>query len=60
MTNKVFKIKKFIQLMRKCNMQSEEPYFSPYPFSLSFTLVNYNQPKGGDYNIYFGKVKKLD
>ncbi len=46
--------------MRKCNMQSEEPYFSPYPFSLSFTLVNYNQPKGGDYNIYFGKVKKLD
>jgi hypothetical protein len=47
--------------MRKLNMQSEEPYFSPYPFSPSFTLVTYNQPNGGDYNyIYFGNVEKLD
>jgi hypothetical protein len=42
-------------------MQSEEPYFSPYPFPLSFTLVTYNQPKGEDHNtFYFGNVEKLD
>jgi hypothetical protein len=41
-------------------MQSEEPYFSPYPFSLRFTLVTYNQPKGGDYNTFIlGMLKSL-
>ncbi len=44
--------------MRKRNMQSEELYFSPYPFPLSSTLVTYNQPKGGDYNtLILGMLK---